>query len=123
MSYLLDSVILIDHCNGIAAASRFLATNDRNLAVSAITRAEVLAGFPEADTALGVALLDSFDFLPMNAVIADAAARIRRRTRLMLPDALQAAFADKYGLRLATRNTRDFSRREFPFVTVPYRLR
>lgn len=122
MSYLLDSVILIDHCNGIAEAGRFLANNDQALVISAITRAEVLAGFPEDDFPLGVALLDSFDFLGMDAGIADEAARLRQRTRLKPPDAIQAAFAREHGLRLATRNTRDFPPREFPFVTVPYRL-
>lgn len=123
LSYLLDSVILIDHCNGVAAATRFLAAHDSVLAISAITRAEVLAGFPDEDFALGVALLDSFRFLPMDAAIADEAARIRRRTRLKLPDAIQAAFATEHGLRLVTRNTRDFPPRKYSFVSVPYRLR
>lgn len=45
MSYLLDSVVLIDHLNGVTGATRFIESNGRDLAVSAITRAEVLAGF------------------------------------------------------------------------------
>lgn len=123
MSYLLDSVILIDHCNGMTAASRFLSDNADALAVSAITRAEVLAGFTEEQLPLGTALLDSFRFLPMNAGVADTAARLRRQTRLKLPDAIQAAFAIQYELRLATRDTKDLSLRQFDFVTVPYRMR
>lgn len=122
MSYLLDSVVLIDHFNGVAAATRFIERRARELAVSAITRAEVLAGFAEADVPLGTALLDSFRFLPMDAEIADKAARIRRSTRLKLPDAIQAAFAIRHGLKLATRNTKDFPPGKFPFVIVPYRL-
>ena len=124
VSYLLDSVVLIDHLNGVAAATRFIERQGRGeLAVSAITRAEVLAGFDEADVALGVALLDSFRFLPMDAEVADEAARIRRQTRLKLPDAIQAAFATRHGLKLATRNSKDFPAGKFSFVEIPYRLR
>lgn len=123
VSYLLDSVVLIDHLNGVAAATRFIERHGRELAVSAITRAEVLAGFDEADVPLGVALLDSFRFLPMDAEVADEAARIRRQTRLKLPDAIQAAFATRHGLKLATRNTKDFPAGKFSFVAIPYRLR
>src|ERR1700687_6096259 len=123
MSYLLDSVVLIDHLNGVAGATRFIERHGRELSVSAITRAEVLAGFDEADVPLGVALLDSFRFLPMDAEVADEAARIRRQTRLKLPDAIQAAFATHHRLKLATRNSKDFPPDKFSFVTIPYRLR
>ena len=123
MSHLLDSVVLIDHCNGIVAATHYIERHARDLAVSAITRAEVLAGFLDTDVPLGVALLDSFRFLPMDAEIADEAARIRRQTRLRLPDAIQAAFATRHDLKLVTRNTKDFPVSKFPFVVVPYRLR
>jgi predicted nucleic acid-binding protein len=58
----------------------------------------------------------------MDAEVADEAARIRRSTRLKLPDAIQAAFATRHGLKLATRNTSDFPPGKFPFVIVPYRL-
>jgi predicted nucleic acid-binding protein len=123
VSYLLDSVVLIDHLNGVTGATRFIESHGRELAVSAITRAEVLAGFDEADVPLGVALLDSFRFLPMDAEIADEAARFRRQTKLKLPDAIQAAFATRHNLKLATRNTRDFPPDKYSFVAIPYRMR
>lgn len=47
MRYLLDSVILIDQFNGIAAATAFLADNADDCSISVITRAESLAGFAE----------------------------------------------------------------------------
>jgi predicted nucleic acid-binding protein len=122
LSYPLDSVVLIDHFNGAAAATRFIERHARDLAVSAITRAEALAGFAEAQVPLGVALLDGLRFLPMDAAVADEAARIRRSTRLKLPDAIQGAFATRHGLKLATRNTKDFPAGRFPFVVVPFRL-
>jgi len=122
VSYLLDSVIIIDHLNGVHAATEFIGVHGRSLAISAITRAEVLAGFAEADLPLGTALLDTFRFLPMDAETADEAARLRRRTKLRLPDAIQAAFAIRYHLTLATRNTKDLRPARFDFVMVPYRV-
>lgn len=120
--YLLDSVIVIDHCNGIDAATGFIEQHADELAISAITRAEVMAGFTEETVALGAALLDTFEFLPIDADIADAAARLRRNTPLRLPDALQAACAICRKLTLVTRNTRDFPPGRFDFVSVPCRV-
>jgi len=42
---LLDSVILIDHFNGVVKATRYLRRVAKQGHVSAITRAEVLSGF------------------------------------------------------------------------------
>jgi len=52
--------------------------------------------------------------------VADLAARLRREHRWKLPDALQVAAAQHHGLRLVTRNTRDFPPERYPFVLVPY---
>ncbi len=120
MKYLLDSVIVIDHLNGIAPATRFLAEHASACAVSVITRAEVLAGFDEADAPLARELLDLFPALPITADTADLAARLRRRLRLKLPDALQAALAAGHELTLVTRNTRDFRSGPDFEVQVPY---
>jgi len=123
VSVLLDSVILIDHFNGIAQATRFIEREHRRLSISSITRAEVLAGFDESSVALAMALLDRFRFLPMDVAVADEAARIRRTSRLKLPDAIQAAFAVHHRLKLATRNVKDFPPARFTFVWVPYRVK
>lgn len=104
--YLLDSVIVIDHFNGVEAATEFLAAHGRDCVISVITRAETLAGFPAASESL--ALLDTFATLPVTVEVADAAARLRRTQRWKLPDAIQAAIAIQEGLTLVTRNTRDF---------------
>lgn len=108
VKYLLDSVIVIDHLNGISPATAFLADHASACAVSVITRAEVLAGFDDADVPLARDLLDLFPALPITADTADLAARLRRRLHLKLPDALQAALAVGHELTLVTRNTRDF---------------
>lgn len=120
MKALLDSVIVIDHLNGIDSATRFLVKHQTTVFISPITRAEVLAGFDEDEFALGVALLDSFAFLPMDAAITVKAAQLRRRTALKLPDAIQAAFALHHSLKLATRYSKDFPPDKFSFVHVPY---
>lgn len=119
---LLDSNVLIDHLNDVEAATEFLrALGDRG-AVSPITRAEVLSGYPGGDHAGVARMMDGFHFLPIDAQAADLAARLRHRHRWRLPDALQAALAQIHGLKFATRNTRDFPPRRHRFVTVPYRV-
>jgi predicted nucleic acid-binding protein len=123
VSVLLDSVILIDHLNGVDAATSFRRAQGAAAAVSSITRAEVLAGCGALEAPRVAALLDRFRFLPMDAPVADEAARIRRDTGLKLPDAIQAAFALRHDLRLATRNLKDFRPARFPFVFAPYTVR
>ncbi len=122
MKKLLDSVILIDHFNGIGQATRYLEAVWRDSAISAITRAEVLTGFDEADWGRARELLNLFPTLSVDLPVADEAARLRRFYRWKLPDALQAAVAMQHGLHLVTRNTRDFPPEKLGFVEVPYRL-
>lgn len=120
MKLLLDSVIVIDHLNGIEPATRYLSAHGADCAVSVITRAEVLAGFDDANAALARELLDLFPTLPITLDIADQAARLRRSERWKLPDAFQAALAMHHGLALVTRNTRDFRSGAALEVVVPY---
>lgn len=122
VKFLLDSVIVIDHLNGIDAATRYLAEHGSDCALSVITRAEVLAGFDDAHATLAQELLDLFPALPITTEIADLAARLRRSERWKLPDALQAAVAMHHALVLVTRNTRDFRSAGALTVVVPYAL-
>lgn len=122
MKFLLDSVIVIDHFNGIEAATGYLAEHGSACALSVITRAEVLAGFDDAHATLALELLDVFPALPITTEIADLAARLRRSERWKLPDALQAAVAMHHALTLVTRNTRDFRSGGALQVVVPYAL-
>jgi predicted nucleic acid-binding protein len=89
MNRLLDSVILIDLFSGVGLVTDYLMRWAPDCAISAITRAEVLTGFDEAEWAL----LSHYPVLSVDAAIADEAARLRRQYRWKLPDALQAAFA------------------------------
>lgn len=109
MTYLLDSVVLIDHLNGRAAATSFLLENGASCAISVITRAEVLAGADERSEASLLKLLDRFPALPVTIEVADLAARLRRSRRWKLPDALQAAVAVLAGLTIVSRDARAFA--------------
>ena len=119
---LLDSVIMIDHFNAVPAATSYLWEMQGKLAISVITRAEVLAGFEGKDRRLARQLLDRFPLLIINRAIADIAATLRRQNRWKMPDALQAAVARHHKLRLATRDIDDFPPKRYRFVIVPYRV-
>ena len=122
MSVLLDSVILIDHLNGVGAATRYLASV-KEVSISVVTRAEVLAGLAAEDVPAVKELLDRYPTISIDTQIADLAADLRRQHKWKLPDAFQAAVAKQHGLQLATRNTKDFPPRRFSFVVVPYSVR
>ena len=122
MKLLLDSVILIDHLNGIPQATAFLAANHAGAVISVITRAEVLAGVESSDTTRVRVFLDAFVTLGIDRDAADSAAILRREFGWKLPDAFQAALAKQHGLRLVTRNSRDFPVKRHDFVVIPYKL-
>ena len=122
MRVLLDSVILIDHFNGLGGATSYLKETEGQSFISVITRAEVLSGFDAGGAAQALRLLERFPTLAIEREAADLAAELRRAHRWRLPDAFQAALAKLHGLRLATRNVRDFSPQRFDFVVVPYRV-
>ncbi len=122
MKVLLDSMVIIDHFNGVRAATSYLKQTQGEASLSVITRAEVLCGFDAAAAELALRLLDRFPTLPIERDVADLAATLRRNHRWRLPDAFQAALSQMHGLKLATRNLRDFPPERFDFVVVPYTL-
>lgn len=103
---LVDTDVLIDHLRG---ARRLARPEQGSLAVSVITRCELLAG-PEAQEPAVRVLLASLRELPLDGPTADAAGLIRRESGIATPDALIAATALRHGLSLWTRNRRDFER-------------
>jgi len=66
MNILLDSVILIDHFNGVRVATPYLRRTVGSSVISLITRAEVLSGFDAATATLALPLLDRFQTLPID---------------------------------------------------------
>src|SRR5277367_6447388 len=98
LSVLLDSVILIDHLNGISAATRYL-ESITDASISVITRAEVLAGVPVSVLPDVKEWLDRYPTLAIDRQTADLAADLRRQNKWKLPDAFQAAVATQHGLK------------------------
>jgi hypothetical protein len=121
---LLDSVILIDHLNGVQEAKQFvLALEPENTAISVITRAEILVGVEPEDAGLVKALLDQYHLLIIDKPIADLAADLRKSQGWKLPDAFQAALCIYHKIKLVTRNTKDFDPVRHDFVEIPYDYR
>jgi predicted nucleic acid-binding protein len=119
----LDSVVLIDHFNGIQKATDYLKAVAAEACISAITRAEVQTGFREPkDLEKSREMLDRFHLVIIDAEVADKAAELRREHRWKLPDAMQAAAAQIHGLLLVTRNVKDFPPERYEFVRIPYEL-
>jgi predicted nucleic acid-binding protein len=118
---LLDSVILIDHFNQVPQATEFLLALDPDkTAISVITYAEILTGLDESGERKARPLLGSFAMLEIDAAVAEKAAILRRQYGWKLPDAFQAAIALQHGIKLCTRNTKDFNPQRHPFVEIPY---
>ena len=84
-SYLLDSVILIDHFNGQPDATQFLLENRDSAAISIIPRAEVLTGFDPVVEVHAKAFLNSFRTHTLTEEDADLTASLRREHRWKLP--------------------------------------
>jgi toxin FitB len=99
---LMDTDVFVDHLRGVAE----LKTGRNRIHYSVITRAELFAGNSASN--LTVRLLAPFREIPVDRAVAERAGRIRRETRIRLPDALIAATALERNLTLTTRNTRDF---------------
>lgn len=120
---LLDSVILIDHLNGVTAANRFVLALDPEItAISVITRAEILVGVEEEDEHLVKVFLDQYQLLSIDKDIADQAATLRKSRGWKLPDAFQAALCLHHKIKLTTRNTKDFDPQKCDFVEIPYKI-
>ena len=123
ISRLIDSVILIDHLNGIDLATNFILELDPlQTAISVITRAEILAGLSNEEIAFATPLLDQYQLFIIDKPIADLAAKLRREIGWKLPDAFQAALSQYHKTLLTTRNTKDFDPNKHRFVEVPYKI-
>ena len=120
---LLDSVILIDHFNNIPQATTYIKQVKGHSVISVITWAEVLTGFDDDfSKKRAVNFMDIFPVLDVTKPIADLAANLRQKYGWKLPDAFQAALANYHNIKLATRNSKDFSPDKHDFVVLPYVL-
>ncbi len=119
-TYLLDSVVLIEHLNNLPQATKWLVENTGKSQISVVTRMEVLSGYRPLQAVSIKKILDRFSVVDLNREAVDLVAALRNEHRWKLPDAIQAGLAQYYSLKLVTRNTKDFPPEKFPFVVVPY---
>ena len=120
MRYVPDTVILIDYLNAIPAATKWLNAHHDDCVLTPITRAEVLAGCEAQMIDVTNRWLDTFAQCDIDHTTAKTAAALRKSLRVKLPDAMQAACASTRGLTFVTRNTKDFNKRKFSALLVPY---
>ena len=103
---LVDTDVLIDHLRG---ARRLTVDESIEGCCSVMTRLELFVG-RVADEPRVETLLRGFVHVDVDSGIAAEAGRLRRDTRLDVPDAVIAATALIHKLPLLTRNWRHFSR-------------
>lgn len=116
-AYLLDTGVVLRHLRGQGAAVQLMRElgGKNRLSMSAITRAEVVAGIRLDEDQVTRRLLSRLDTLPADRRTADLAGDLIRRAHsqgctLHLADAFIAATAIQYNLTLVTLNQVDFER-------------
>ena len=125
---LLDSDVLIAHLRGLADARRWMTkarTSSGQLAVSAISVAEITGGMRSAERREVARLFGVLRVEPVTDAIARRAGEFMRQYRrshssIGLADYLIAATADVRGLELASCNVRDFPM--FKVLRAPFKL-
>lgn len=115
---LFDTNILIDYLNGMPAAKEELERYSYK-AISAITWMEVMVGASPETEAIVRGFLNDFVNLPIDVGVSELAIKLRKQTKIKLPDAIVWATAQSNHCILVTRNTKDFSASD-PSVRVPY---
>lgn len=114
--FLIDTNILIYHTAGVPQCVSFIekTVREHSFAISIITKIEFLGwnkhteeGFKNCSQ-----LIDSARIFPVDESIAAKAVELRRKYSLKLADAVIAATALTYSLKLATSDQEDFHRIE-----------
>jgi predicted nucleic acid-binding protein len=112
MRYLLDTNVWIEAVAGEphAVKALLLAAVDEWCGFSAITRFEILCwpGLSADDERAFLTVLAEFNEVSVSSRVIDEAIRIRKATKLKVPDALIAATALSENASLITRNSTDF---------------
>lgn len=117
---LFDTNIIVDFLNAATPARRELRRYNGK-AISIITWIEVMVGAtPEVADATRT-VLRGFDLIELDSEVADRAVALRRTRRIKLPDAVIWASAQRHGLLLVTRNTKDFPAGD-PGIRHPYTI-
>jgi predicted nucleic acid-binding protein len=117
---LFDTNILIDYLSARREA-RIELDRHADRSISIIAWMEIMVGSTAEDEDEVRAFLTKFQVVPLSQEIAEKAVKVRRATKLKLPDAIVKATAEISGRTLVTRNSRDFPEGT-PGVRIPYTL-
>ncbi len=110
MKYLLDSNIIIYYLNGDKRIYDFIEKNRAISAISLITYYEVLNyDFSEEEELEVRAFLDEFEVLNVSKNIINKALENRKSKKIKMADNFILATAQIFGLKIVTRNIKDFS--------------
>lgn len=121
MKAVFDTNVLVDYLNGIEEAKKELNLYKTRL-VSVITQIEILVGVEDEEEESAVrSFLSTFQIRELTAAISEEAVKVRRDTRMKVPDAIVYATAKDEGCLVVTRNKKDF-KPEWPDVRIPYEI-
>lgn len=121
MKAVFDTNILVDYLNGIEEAKTELSRYKTRL-VSVITQIEILVGVEDEEEERAVrSFLSTFQMKELTEGISEEAVKVRRETRMKVPDAIVCATARSEGCLIITRNKKDF-KPEWPDVRIPYEV-
>jgi predicted nucleic acid-binding protein len=126
MTIVVDTSVLIDHLRGVDGARdslRNAVKAGERLAVSVMTKIEVLAGMRVDEEPATRRLLDSLDLIEVDDTVAERAGMLANRYLRSHPgvdpvDYVIAATAQHLGAELWTRNLKHFPM--FPELKAPY---
>ncbi len=117
---LFDTNILIDYLNAEPQA-RAEIQRYTDKSISIVTWMEVMVGVDPPVEPVTRAFLDDFELIGVDEKVAEHAVRLRRKSRIRLPDAIIWATAQVNSMILVTRNTKDFPAND-PGIRSPYKL-
>lgn len=123
MGWLFDTDILIDYLRAHHGAIKYLESRIAEAYISVMSVAELYQGAREGNERSDLqAMLSAMTILPISVEIAERGGLLSRDYRpthgVGLADALIAATAEVYSLKLVTLNKKHFPM--IPAVTVPY---
>ncbi|WP_182378480.1 type II toxin-antitoxin system VapC family toxin [Nocardioides sp. WS12] len=126
MTVVVDTSVLIDHLRGKSEARVALSAlveSGEAMVGTVLTRTEILAGMRSSEEAGTLALLDTFEWVPVTVDIADRAGRfaqtyLRSHAGVDTVDYVIAATVEAVGGRLWTRNVKHFPM--FDGLAAPY---
>jgi predicted nucleic acid-binding protein len=107
--YLVDTNIFIYHLNGERTATDWLLSHRKEIAISFITKIEMLSyPFSKEEEALVLEFLRQFELIYISDEIVATTIQLRRRRKIKTPDAIIAATALVHDFCVCTKNLRDF---------------